>query len=179
MNFLTLCFSSNLSNAQLTALTSSISYPFPTVLDQEVSSYITILPAPCNKQRQFYFARICRLWYALPLINVTLSMQTIKNKIKSHFWDHFTCFFDPLDPYKLHYLCLCSQRVSRQFLSTIQNLDSNSHVLFMWFFFSFYTFIVNFQAVGWRLQTLSTRASNNYLHMHEYCSIVHVQVYVL
>ena len=88
-------------------------------------------PSNTNKQRHFYFVRICRLWNALPLIDVTLSIQTIKNKIKSHFWDHFTCFFDPLDPYKLHYLCPCSQCVSTQFLSTIQNLDSNSHILFM------------------------------------------------
>ena len=41
-------FSSNLSNVQLTALTSLISYPFPTVLDQEVSSYITIFPTPTS-----------------------------------------------------------------------------------------------------------------------------------
>ena len=72
-------------------------------------------PSNTNKQQHFYFVRICRLWNALPTSDITISIQTIKNKIKSHFWDHFTRFFDPRDPHQLHYLCPCSQCVSRQF----------------------------------------------------------------
>ena len=87
-------FSSNLSNVSLTAL---ISYPFPTVLGQEVSSYMHHYLSNTNKLRQFYFVRICHLWNALPSIDITISIQTIKNKIKSPFWDHFTRFFDLLD----------------------------------------------------------------------------------
>ena len=68
-----------------------------------------------NKQRHFYFVRICRLWNALPLIDITQSISIIRNKIKSYLWDHFIQFFDPLDPHKLHYLCPCSQCVTNNF----------------------------------------------------------------
>jgi len=69
-------------------------------------------PSNTNKQRHFYFVRICRLWNALPFIDISLSINIIRNKVKSYLWSHFTRFFDPLDPHKLHFLCLCSQCVT-------------------------------------------------------------------
>ena len=72
-------------------------------------------PATTNKQRHFYFVRICRLWNALPLIDLNLSVDIIRNRIKSFFWDHFTNHFDPLDSHTLHYLCPCSRCVTDHF----------------------------------------------------------------
>lgn len=72
-------------------------------------------PATTNKQRHFYFVRICRLWNALPLIDLNLSIDIIRNRIKSFFWDHFTNHFDPLDSHTLHYLCPCSRCVTDHF----------------------------------------------------------------
>ena len=60
-------------------------------------------PSTTNKQQHFYFVRICRLWNALPLIDVNLSIDTIRNRAKSHFWNHFIHNFDPLNPHTLHY----------------------------------------------------------------------------
>jgi len=65
-------------------------------------------PSDTNKQRHFYFIRICRLWNALPFIDISLSIDIIRNKVKSYLHSHFTRFFDPLDPHKLHFLCPCS-----------------------------------------------------------------------
>jgi len=48
-----------------------------------------------NKEQQFY--------YAVPLININLSIHTIRSKVTIHFWGHFTHNFDPLDPHRLHY----------------------------------------------------------------------------
>ena len=72
-------------------------------------------PSTTNKQRHFYFVRICRLWNAVPLIDVNLSIDTIRNRVKSHFWNHFIHNFDPLNPHTLHYHCPCSRCVTDHF----------------------------------------------------------------
>jgi len=38
-----------------------------------------------NKQRHFYFNRICRIWNSLPIINLNLSILTIKNQLRQFF----------------------------------------------------------------------------------------------
>jgi len=38
-----------------------------------------------NKQRHFYFNRICRLWNSLPIINLNLSILTTKNQQRQFF----------------------------------------------------------------------------------------------
>ena len=61
-----------------------------------------------NKNRHFYFNRISRLWNSIPIVDLNLSLNTIKYRIKSYFWSHFTTNFHPDDPHKLHFLCPCS-----------------------------------------------------------------------
>ena len=41
-----------------------------------------------NKQRNHYFIRICRLWNAIPIINLNLSVSIIKKHLKVFFWNH-------------------------------------------------------------------------------------------
>ena len=42
-----------------------------------------------NKERHFYFNRISRLWNSLPIINLNLSINTIKSQLKQYLWQHF------------------------------------------------------------------------------------------
>ena len=43
-----------------------------------------------NKVRHFYFNRISCLWNSIPIIDLSLSFSTIKQRIKTYFWEHFT-----------------------------------------------------------------------------------------
>ena len=47
-----------------------------------------------NKHRNHYFVRICRLWNALPIIDLNMSMQTIKKHLKIFMWNHFNNNFN-------------------------------------------------------------------------------------
>ena len=40
-----------------------------------------------NKERHFYFNRICRLWNSLPIIDISLPIEAIKRCIKSFLWN--------------------------------------------------------------------------------------------
>ena len=42
----------------------------------------------------FCFNRIVRLWYHLPVINLSLPPYVIKQKFTKHLWDHFTVNFN-------------------------------------------------------------------------------------
>ena len=61
-----------------------------------------------NKERHFYFNRISRLWNSLPIINLNLSINTIKSQLKQYLWKHFLNNYNPTYPCSLHYLCPCS-----------------------------------------------------------------------
>ena len=61
-----------------------------------------------NKQRHHYFIRICRLWNSLPIIDLNLSIHTIKSHLKSFFWNHFITNFDASNSHTYHFLCPCS-----------------------------------------------------------------------
>ena len=62
-----------------------------------------------NKIRSFYFNRFIRLWNSLPVINLDLSINTIKSQLKQCSWEHFINNFNPANPCSLHYLCPCSK----------------------------------------------------------------------
>ena len=54
-----------------------------------------------------YFYRIPRLWNALPEIDLTLSINTMKTKLNTFLWNHFMHNFDPNNNCTLHFLCPC------------------------------------------------------------------------
>ena len=55
-----------------------------------------------------YFKRTARLWNSLPPIDLSLSLHTIKTKIKDHnIWKHFLNNFSPTDPCSFHFICPC------------------------------------------------------------------------
>ena len=61
-----------------------------------------------NYTRNFYFNRITRLWNKLPIINLNLSLPTIKAKIYSYLHQHFTMNFIADNPCTYHFCCRCS-----------------------------------------------------------------------
>ena len=60
-----------------------------------------------NKLRNFYFTRLPRIWNSLPVIDLNLSMRTIKQLIKSALWNHFITNFNADDPCTYHFCCPC------------------------------------------------------------------------
>ena len=42
-----------------------------------------------NIQGHFYFHRIPRLWNSLPLLDTSLSIPSIRARLRQHFWNHF------------------------------------------------------------------------------------------
>ena len=54
-----------------------------------------------------YFKMTARLWNSLPPIDLSLSLHTIKTKIKDHMWKHFLNNFSPPDPCSFHFICPC------------------------------------------------------------------------
>ncbi|XP_064381995.1 uncharacterized protein LOC135330937 isoform X2 [Halichondria panicea] len=60
-----------------------------------------------NTTRHFYFKRLVRLWNALPFIDLSHSMSTIKNQLYKHFWDSFLERFDQSIICTYHLVCPC------------------------------------------------------------------------
>ena len=82
-----------------------------------------------NKECDFYFNKISRLWNSLPIINLNLPISLIKSKIKSYFWQHFITNFGPDNIHKPHYLCPCGSCVSHHSSSNYMHSSSNYHHL--------------------------------------------------
>ena len=60
-----------------------------------------------NIHSHFYFHRIPRLWNSLPLIDTSLSMPSIRARLRRHIWTHFIANFDCQNLCSYHYLCPC------------------------------------------------------------------------
>ena len=60
-----------------------------------------------NIQSNEFFNRIPRLWNSLPLIDIKLSIITLKVKLRKFFWQYFIDNFDPNNYYSFHFLCPC------------------------------------------------------------------------
>ena len=65
-----------------------------------------------NLSRHFYLNRVCRLWNALPPIDLNLSPETIKAKIKIHLWSFFLQNFNPDVSCTFHFVSPCSRCMS-------------------------------------------------------------------
>lgn len=63
----------------------------------------------CNSQRHFYFTRLIRLWNTLPIIDLNLSLDTLRHHIKSYMWSVFCSQFQSLNPCSFHLVCPCSR----------------------------------------------------------------------
>lgn len=59
--------------------------------------------------RHFYFNRVVRLWNAVPPIDLSLSVHTIKRHLMDFFWLHFKANFNPTQTCSFHFLCPCAR----------------------------------------------------------------------
>ena len=62
-----------------------------------------------NYNRHSFFHRLPRLWNAIPIIDLHLSISTTKIKLKEYFWNYFVSNFDNEDPCTFHLLCPCNK----------------------------------------------------------------------
>ena len=60
-----------------------------------------------NLQRHFYFGRLVKLWNALPIIDLSLSTDTLRRKVKDFLWSNFVNNFDSSNTCSFHFLCPC------------------------------------------------------------------------
>ena len=60
-----------------------------------------------NIQSNEFFNRIPRLWNSLPLIDIKLSIITLKTKLRKFFWQYFRDNFDPYNYCSFNFLCPC------------------------------------------------------------------------
>ena len=62
-----------------------------------------------NSQRHFYFRRLVKLWNALPVIDLSLSIVTLRKKVKDFLWSTFVHNFDSSNICSFHFLCPCNR----------------------------------------------------------------------
>lgn len=65
--------------------------------------------AASSLSRHHYFNRLPRLWNALPVIDLTLSLVTIKKHLTNFLWSHFQDHFNPDIPCTFHFVCPCNK----------------------------------------------------------------------
>ena len=65
-----------------------------------------------NLSWHFYFNRVCRLWNVLPPIDLNLSSDILKLKIRSFLWSFFIKHFNPHIPCTFHFVCPCARCMS-------------------------------------------------------------------
>ena len=61
---------------------------------------------PTNRSRHFFFNRVARLWNALPPIDLSLSISSIKASLKKILWAHFLEHFDSSNYCSYHFYVL-------------------------------------------------------------------------
>ena len=71
------------------------------------SMKLKINPTRLSANRHFYFNRVARLWNAMPPIDITTSLLTIKRFLFRYLWNYFLIHFDRDNPCTFHYLCPC------------------------------------------------------------------------
>ena len=77
------------------------------------STKISLKHCSTNRSRHFYFNRVARLWNALPPIDLSLSLPTIKVHLNKFLWSHFLEHFESSNPCTYHFICPCSNCHSR------------------------------------------------------------------
>ena len=61
-----------------------------------------------NTHRNLYFLRIVRLWNALPILDLSLSVDILRNKVKKNLWSYFGPNLVSNNPCSYHFICPCN-----------------------------------------------------------------------
>ena len=83
--------------------------------------------SPSNLSRHFFFNRLPRLWNSLPIIDLSLSVSSIKKLLRHFFWDHFVHNFHPDNPCTYHFICPCSRCSSSPIITNFSTLHNTGH----------------------------------------------------
>ena len=68
-----------------------------------------ILPLSSNNHLNFiFFNRVVKLWNALPIIDLHLSINILEHNLRIFFWNHFIDHFNPNFICTWHLICPCS-----------------------------------------------------------------------
>ena len=62
-----------------------------------------------NTVRHFFFHRVVKLWNSIPLVDLSLSFETVKATLYNHFWSHFITNFDSSDICSNPIVCPCTK----------------------------------------------------------------------
>ena len=71
-----------------------------------------------------YFNRIIRLWNSIPVIDLTLSLDTIKTQIINYLWTKFDTNFISDSPCTFHLLCPCYRCSKHPIIPNFQPLSN-------------------------------------------------------
>ena len=68
-----------------------------------------ILPQSSNNHLNFvFFNHVVKLWNALPIIDLHLSINILKHNLRTFFWNYFIDHFNPHLVCTWHLICPCS-----------------------------------------------------------------------
>ena len=82
--------------------------------------------------RHFYLTRIVQFWNYLPVIDISLPPEIIKNQVVNYFWYQFLANFNSNFPCTFHLLCpcyRCSSLPTRRNFNSLINLISQSPMI--------------------------------------------------
>ena len=71
-----------------------------------------------------YFKRIIRLWNSMPVLDLTLSLDSIKIQLIKYLWTNFTVNFISDSPCTFHLLCPCHRCSHRPIIPNFQPLSN-------------------------------------------------------
>ena len=89
-----------------------------------------------NSTRHFYFVRIVRLWNTIPngILDLNLTVQTNKLRLREYLWGHFALNFNPINPCTYHYLCACYKLVILLAVpSMVQSISASTSLFYSLF----------------------------------------------
>ena len=82
-----------------------------------------------NKQRNYYFIKICCLWNSIPILNLNMLVSIIKNHLKTYFWNHFIANFDSSNIHTFHFFVHAAVVIIILHLQISPIYVLNSHIM--------------------------------------------------
>ena len=97
----------------------------PTVEKRAASTHkLSYLSTTSSSYHKSYFNRIIRLWNSMPVIDLTLSLSTIKTLLTNYLWTNFSANFISDYTCTFHMLCPCYRCSKLPIISNYQPLTN-------------------------------------------------------
>ena len=94
-----------------TEITSLVTFTFAITRAGQSGNRLKVKFAKTNYTRHFYFARISRIWNAIPsnVIDLSKTFNTIKQCVREFFYSNFKQNFSATDTCSYHVVCPCNK----------------------------------------------------------------------